>query len=171
MYVCTVQGAPHTLGVRVFMRDADVHEAVATGGGGADNDDDGGGGGGGGGGVVVVVVVVWWWCGGGGGDKDNKHHAVDDIIHDTPVHTLCRGVLHAADADGETPMHKAAAASNALLVACLARAGGSVATLSRDGATPLALSVRGGDIECVRACACGHDAKEAAFEVDRSSGR
>ena len=29
----------------------------------------------------------------------------------------------------------------------------------------------GGDVECVRACVCGYDAKEAAFAVDRSSGR
>ncbi len=96
---------------------------------------------------------------------------LDVAIHNTSVHTLCRNIMHSTDADCETPMHKAAAASNSLLVACLARVGCSVASLSRDGSTPLALSVRGGDAECVKACACGHDAKEAAFVVDKGSGR
>jgi hypothetical protein len=68
-------------------------------------------------------------------------------------------------------MHKAAASGNALLVACLARSGCSVSMLSRDGCTPLALSVRRGDVECVKACAWAADAKEAAFVIDSSSGR
>jgi hypothetical protein len=87
------------------------------------------------------------------------------------VVTLCRDFLHAADALGEAPMHKAASARHALLVACLARVGCSVATVSRDGSTPLALAVRGADVECVRACVCGMDAGEAAFVVEGSSGR
>ena len=49
MYVCSVQGAAHTLAARVFMRDADADEAAAAGGGGSggggggndDDDDDG----------------------------------------------------------------------------------------------------------------------------------
>jgi ankyrin repeat protein len=68
-------------------------------------------------------------------------------------------------------MHKAAAAGNTLLVSCLARVGCSVANTSRDGCTPLALAVRRGDVECVKACACSADAKEAAFVIDSSSGR
>ena len=60
---------------------------------------------------------------------------------------------------------------NALLTSCLARAGCSVSTKSRDGVTPLALSVRAGYLECVRACLCAVDAREAAFVVERSSGR
>jgi hypothetical protein len=46
-----------------------------------------------------------------------------------------------------------------------------VALLSRDGCTPLALSVRRGDAESVKACICAADAKQAAFVVDSGSGR
>jgi hypothetical protein len=51
MYVCSVQGAPHTLSVGMFMRDADVHEAAATGA-----DDHGYGGGGGVGGAAMLPL-------------------------------------------------------------------------------------------------------------------
>ncbi len=67
--------------------------------------------------------------------------------------------------------HYHTSSGDALLAACLARAGCSVSQTSRDGVTPLALSVRAGNLGCVRACMCALDAKEAAFVIERSSGR
>jgi hypothetical protein len=147
MYVCSVLGATHTLAAAVFMRDADADEAAATGihfdavAVAADDDDDG--------------LLL-------------QRSAISDRV---TVVTLCRDFLHSTDALGEAPMHKAVSSRNPLLVACLARVGCSVATLSRDGSTPLALAVRGADVECVKACVCGMDAGEAAFVVEGSSGR
>ena len=87
------------------------------------------------------------------------------------VLTLCRELVHATDANGDSPMHRAAAVGNSLLIACLARIGCSVAAQSRDGCSPLALAVRRGDADSVKACMCGTDAKLAAFVVDNGSGR